>query len=164
MVLHGEGWPRRQVRANRGCHRKFISAILWQTVCRFCFFSQSGSLTMIRRGCVQENSDHLRRLREKLRRDTRDSFQLLQNFWDNPICSINHDEANPALSLFGSSTRPRSSSGISMETCSRSSVTPRLQDSWRRHSSACHPFGRLILDYRRVVSAGPGMRPALCRQ
>ena len=44
-----------------------------------------------------ENSDHLRRLREKLRQDTRDSFQLLQNFWDNPICSINHDEANHCI-------------------------------------------------------------------
>jgi hypothetical protein len=44
-----------------------------------------------------ENSDHLRWLREKLRQDTRDSFQLLQNFWDNPICSINHDEANHCI-------------------------------------------------------------------
>jgi hypothetical protein len=44
-----------------------------------------------------ENSDHLRSLREKLRQDTRDSFQLLQNFWDNPICSINNDEANRCI-------------------------------------------------------------------
>lgn len=41
-----------------------------------------------------ESNDHLRALREKLRQDTRDSFQLLANFWDNPICSIIHDEAH----------------------------------------------------------------------
>jgi hypothetical protein len=44
-----------------------------------------------------ENSDHLRRLREQLRQDTRDSIQLLQNFWDNPICSINNDAANHCI-------------------------------------------------------------------
>ncbi len=44
-----------------------------------------------------ESSDHLRTLREKLRQDTRDSFQLLSNFWDNPICSINHDEAHHCI-------------------------------------------------------------------
>jgi len=44
-----------------------------------------------------ENSDHLRELREKLRQDSRDSFQLLENFWDNPICSIIHDEANHCI-------------------------------------------------------------------
>jgi hypothetical protein len=42
-------------------------------------------------------SDHLRALREKLRQDTRDSFQLLANFWDNPICSIIHDEAHHCI-------------------------------------------------------------------
>jgi hypothetical protein len=44
-----------------------------------------------------ENSDHLRELREKLRQDSRDSFQLLKNFWDNPICSVVHDEANHCI-------------------------------------------------------------------
>ncbi len=44
-----------------------------------------------------DSSDHLRALREKLRQDTRDSIQLLMNFWDNPICSINHDEANHCI-------------------------------------------------------------------
>src|ERR1700744_5843158 len=46
-----------------------------------------------------ENSDHLRQLREKLRQDSRDSFHLLENFWDNPICSIIHDEANHCIIL-----------------------------------------------------------------
>jgi hypothetical protein len=40
------------------------------------------------------DSSDLRALREKLRQDTRDSFQLLTNFWDNPICSIILDEAH----------------------------------------------------------------------
>ena len=44
-----------------------------------------------------ESSDHLRALREKLQRDTRDSVQLLMNFWDNPICSIIHDEAHHCI-------------------------------------------------------------------
>jgi hypothetical protein len=44
-----------------------------------------------------DSSDHLRALREKLRQDTRDSFQLLMNFWDNPICSIIHDEADHCI-------------------------------------------------------------------
>jgi hypothetical protein len=44
-----------------------------------------------------ESSDRLRWLREKLRQDTRDSFQLLENFWDNPICSIIHDENNHCI-------------------------------------------------------------------
>jgi hypothetical protein len=44
-----------------------------------------------------ENSDTLRELWEKLRQDSRDSFRLLQNFWDNPICSIIHDEANRCI-------------------------------------------------------------------
>ena len=46
-----------------------------------------------------ENNDHLRELREKLRKDSRDSFQLLENFWDNPICSIIHDEANHCITV-----------------------------------------------------------------
>jgi hypothetical protein len=46
-----------------------------------------------------ESSDRLRWLREKLRQDTRDSFQLLENFWDNPICSIIHDEANHCITV-----------------------------------------------------------------
>ncbi|MEI9978499.1 MAG: hypothetical protein WDN23_05765 [Edaphobacter sp.] len=41
-----------------------------------------------------ENSDRLRELREKLRQDSRDSFRLLENFRDNPICFITHDEAD----------------------------------------------------------------------
>jgi hypothetical protein len=44
-----------------------------------------------------ENSDNLRELREQLRQDSRDSFQLLENFWDNPICSIIHDEPNHCI-------------------------------------------------------------------
>src|SRR5215813_1666271 len=44
-----------------------------------------------------ESSDPLRELWEKLRQDSRDSFRLLQNFRDNPICSIMHDEANRCI-------------------------------------------------------------------
>jgi hypothetical protein len=44
-----------------------------------------------------ENSDPLHDLREKLRQDSRDSFRLLENFRDNPICSITHDEANQCI-------------------------------------------------------------------
>ena len=43
------------------------------------------------------NADPLRELREKLRQGSRDSFQLLENFRDNPICSIRHDEANHCI-------------------------------------------------------------------
>jgi hypothetical protein len=46
-----------------------------------------------------ENSDPLRELREKLRQDSRDSFRLLENFRDNPICSIMHDEADRCIIL-----------------------------------------------------------------
>ena len=44
-----------------------------------------------------ENSGPLRELWEKLRQDSRDSFPLLQDFRDNPICSIMHDEANSCI-------------------------------------------------------------------
>jgi hypothetical protein len=44
-----------------------------------------------------ENGDPLRELREKLRQDSRDSFRLLENFRDNPICSIMHDEAGRCI-------------------------------------------------------------------
>jgi hypothetical protein len=44
-----------------------------------------------------ENSDRLRHLREKLRQDSRDSFRLLENFRDSPICSVIHDEANHCI-------------------------------------------------------------------
>jgi hypothetical protein len=63
-----------------------------------------------------ESSDPLRGLRERLRQDTRDSFQLLENFWDNPICSIIHDEAKHCIVVVGSSTRAGSSFGTSMRT------------------------------------------------
>ena len=43
---------------------------------------------------LADSADPLRDLREKLRHGSRDSFQLLENFRDNPICSIRHDEAN----------------------------------------------------------------------
>jgi hypothetical protein len=46
---------------------------------------------------LSENDDPLRELREKLRQDSRDSLQLLENIWDNPICSIRHDEATQYL-------------------------------------------------------------------
>jgi hypothetical protein len=46
---------------------------------------------------LSENADPLRGLCEKLRQDSRDSFQLLENFRDNPICSIRHDEANHCI-------------------------------------------------------------------
>lgn len=46
---------------------------------------------------LPENADPLRELHEKLRQDSRDSFQLLENFRDNPICSIRHDEANRCI-------------------------------------------------------------------
>ena len=44
-----------------------------------------------------ENNGRLLELREKLRQDSRDSFQLLKNFWDNPICSITQDEAKHCI-------------------------------------------------------------------
>jgi hypothetical protein len=46
---------------------------------------------------LSENADPLRELREKLRSESRDSFQLLENFRDNPVCSIRHDEANQCI-------------------------------------------------------------------
>jgi hypothetical protein len=44
-----------------------------------------------------ENGDPLRELREKLRQGSRESFRLLENFWDNPICRIMHDQANRCI-------------------------------------------------------------------
>lgn len=44
-----------------------------------------------------ETSDCLRELREKLRQDSRDSLRLLENFRDNPICFIMHDEADRCI-------------------------------------------------------------------
>lgn len=44
-----------------------------------------------------EKSDRLRDLREKLRQDSRDSLRLLENFRDNPICSICLDEASRCI-------------------------------------------------------------------
>ena len=46
---------------------------------------------------LPENADPLHELREKLRQGSRDSFQLLENFWDNPICSIGHAQANHCI-------------------------------------------------------------------
>jgi hypothetical protein len=46
---------------------------------------------------LPENGDSLRQLRGKLRNGSRDSFQLLENFRDNPICSIRHDAANHCI-------------------------------------------------------------------
>jgi hypothetical protein len=46
---------------------------------------------------LPENADPLRELREKLRHESRDGFQLLENFGDNPICSIRHDETNHCI-------------------------------------------------------------------
>ena len=46
---------------------------------------------------LADSADPLRDLREKLRHGSRDSFQLLENFRDNPICSIRHDEANHCI-------------------------------------------------------------------
>jgi hypothetical protein len=41
---------------------------------------------------LPEDDDELRQLQEQLRRGSRDSFQLLKNFCENPICSITVDE------------------------------------------------------------------------
>jgi hypothetical protein len=46
-----------------------------------------------------ENGNHLSELREKLRQDSRDSQQLLKNPLDNPICSINLDEASRCITV-----------------------------------------------------------------
>jgi hypothetical protein len=46
-----------------------------------------------------ESDETLRELREKLRQDSTDSFRLLENFRDNPICSILHDEANRCITV-----------------------------------------------------------------
>ncbi len=48
---------------------------------------------------LPENDDPLHELGEQLRQGSRDSFQLLENFWDNPICSIRHDEANHCITV-----------------------------------------------------------------
>jgi hypothetical protein len=44
-----------------------------------------------------ENHETMCELREKLRHDSRDSLRLLENFRDNPICSIVHDETNRSI-------------------------------------------------------------------
>jgi hypothetical protein len=44
-----------------------------------------------------DNADPLRGLREELRKGSRDSFQVLEDFRDNPICSIRLDEANHCI-------------------------------------------------------------------
>ena len=44
-----------------------------------------------------EANDPLRELREKLRHDSRDSLQLLENLWDNPICTIRHDPGSRCI-------------------------------------------------------------------
>jgi hypothetical protein len=44
-----------------------------------------------------ESDETFRELREKLRRDSSDSFRLLENFRDNPVCSILQDEANHCI-------------------------------------------------------------------
>jgi hypothetical protein len=52
-----------------------------------------------------ENGDPLRELREKLRQGSRDSFRLLENFWDNPIYRIMHDEANRCIMVVWETVR-----------------------------------------------------------
>jgi hypothetical protein len=47
--------------------------------------------------CPSETTVRLRELRERLRQDSRDSFRLLENFRDNPICSILHDEVDRCI-------------------------------------------------------------------
>ena len=44
-----------------------------------------------------ESDAILRELRERLRQDSSDSFRLLENFRDNPICAIMHDEASRCI-------------------------------------------------------------------
>jgi hypothetical protein len=46
---------------------------------------------------LPENAATLRELRKKLRQGSRDSFQLVENFRDNPICSVKHDEPNHCI-------------------------------------------------------------------
>jgi hypothetical protein len=46
---------------------------------------------------LPENADPLRELREKLSKGSRDSFQVLENFRDNPICSVRHEESNHCI-------------------------------------------------------------------
>jgi len=46
-----------------------------------------------------ENGKHLRELREQLGQDSRDSLQLLNNLRDNPICSLNLDEASRSITV-----------------------------------------------------------------
>ena len=43
-------------------------------------------------GHLPEHDGELRQLRESLRQDSRDSFRLLKNFRENPICSVTVDE------------------------------------------------------------------------
>lgn len=44
-----------------------------------------------------ENRNPLHELQEKLNCDSRDSLQLLENFQDNPICSVRLDEADRCI-------------------------------------------------------------------
>ncbi len=44
-----------------------------------------------------ESDATLRELLEKLRQDSGDSFRLLENIRDNPICSVVHDETNRCI-------------------------------------------------------------------
>ena len=45
------------------------------------------------------NGNHLLELCEKLRQDSRDSLQLLNNFCENPICSIILDEGSRCVTV-----------------------------------------------------------------
>jgi hypothetical protein len=46
-----------------------------------------------------ENNDLLRELCDQLRQDSHDSLQLLRNFRENPICSINLDDAGRSITV-----------------------------------------------------------------
>ena len=48
---------------------------------------------------LPENGDRLLELQEKLRQDSRDSFQVLKNPLENPVCSITIDEPNRCVVL-----------------------------------------------------------------
>jgi len=48
---------------------------------------------------LPENGDRLLELQEKLRQDSRDSFQVLKNPLENPVCSITIDESNRCVVL-----------------------------------------------------------------
>ena len=90
---------------------------------------------------LPEKADPLRELREKLRQESRESFQLLENFWDNPICSIRHDEANHCIIIVWRQYATQIQFRYIHEKLLSLICEHRVyKTSGRRHRSPCHSF------------------------